>query len=282
LAAADFSAKPKTGPSIGCVLDAGNLTHVGAVTGFQLISIFGANLGPAKGVAAPKGGATSLGGVSATFDGNNPAQLLYVSSSQINLAVPLPLPSREVVSWPTATVMELKVSGATVSRQFPYILNNLSLFANLQGGPGSCGGAAPGGQGFPPVAKNADGSANSCTNPAQAGSTVSFLMQGVGAIQLGFPPTEQISDLTATLGFCSAQVVKAALVGNFVYRVEVAIPASLADCAGITAPDGRYQLQATFNYNGTPVGPFGVPVPQASYFFATPGQPIPMTVYLKQ
>lgn len=92
LAAADFTAGPNTGPAIGCVLDAGNLTHVGAVTGFQLISILGANLGPATGVAAPDGTDPSIAGVSVTFGGNNPAQLLYVSATQINLAVPLPLP----------------------------------------------------------------------------------------------------------------------------------------------------------------------------------------------
>jgi hypothetical protein len=60
LAAADFSTGPNTGPAIACVLDAGNLTHVGAVTGFELISIFGANLGPATGVAAPDGTDASI------------------------------------------------------------------------------------------------------------------------------------------------------------------------------------------------------------------------------
>jgi uncharacterized protein (TIGR03437 family) len=71
------------GPVIACVLDAGNLTHVGAVVAaFQLISIFGANLGPAAGVAAPDGSAPSIAGVSITCD-RNPAQLLFVSATQI-------------------------------------------------------------------------------------------------------------------------------------------------------------------------------------------------------
>ena len=280
LAAADFAPRPQTDPVIHCVLDTGNLTHVGAVTGFQLISIFGANLGPAKGVAAPSGGATSLGGVSVTFDGDNPAQILYASSRQINLAVPLPITPPSVDSLPTAMVMELKVNGATVSREFPYIVTNLSLFAELQGSLLECP-AFPGGQGYLPLAKNADGSANSCTNPAQAGSTVSFFMQGVGAEQLGFPPVSEISGLTATLGYCTAQVVKTTLVEGFVYQVDVAIPASLPACAGGTTPNGMYQVQPTFNYNGTPVGPFIVPPPGALSFYYAPGLLMPMVVYLR-
>jgi uncharacterized protein (TIGR03437 family) len=282
LAAADFSAGPNTGPAIACVLDAGNLTHVGAVTGFQLISIFGANLGPATGVAAPDGADASIAGVSATFDGNNPAQLLYVSATQINLAVPLPLPSRTVAPWPTATVMQLNVNGATVDRQFPYILTNLNLFANLMAGQSSCGGASPSNQGYQPVANNADGTLNSCANPAQAGSTVSFYMDGIGASQLGFPPAGQIGDLSATVGYCSALVTNAALIGDFVYRVDVAMPASPSACTGQPGTASEYQFGMTFNYNGTLVGPFIVPTPGALSLNFTPGEPMTMMVYVKQ
>jgi uncharacterized protein (TIGR03437 family) len=282
LAAADFSPQPGTNPIIACVLDAGNLTHVGAVTGYGLISIFGRNLGPAKGVAAPSGGATSLGGVSANFDGDNPAQLLYVSSTQINLAVPLPVTPPSVSSWPAATVMELKVNGVTVSRQFPYILTNLSLFGELRNGLVQCDGASPGIQGYQALAENADGSLNSCTNPAQAGSTVSFFMQGVGAEQLGFPPVSQISALTATLDSCSADLVRTALADGFVYQVDVEMPSSPAACAGSPASEDLYELQATFNYNGSPVGPFIVPPPGSLNFYYAPGLVMPMTVYVKQ
>ena len=279
LAAADFSPHPHTDPAIACVLDAGNLTHVGAVTGFQLISIFGRNLGPLKGVAAPSGGRTSVGGVSATFDGNNPAQILYASSSQINLAVPLPLPSQAVTSWPVATVMELDVNGATVSRQFPYILTNLSLFGDVRNGMVQCAGASPGVQGYPALAVNSDGSTNSCSNPARAGSTVSFFMHGIGAEQLGFPPLSEIPALTATLDSCSAQVLKTALIDGFVYQVDVQMPLSPAACTGSPSSEGLYELQAAFDYNGSPVGPFAVPLPGSLYL---PGQVMPMTVYVKQ
>jgi uncharacterized protein (TIGR03437 family) len=284
LAAVDFASS--TVPKLACVLDSGNMTHVGAVTGFELISIFGTNLGPATGVPAPDGMDTSIAGVSATFDGDNPAQLLYVSETQINLAVPLPLPSRTVASWPTQTVMQLNVNGATVSRQFPYTLNNLSLFANLAAGHSSCGGASPGNSGYQPLASNAAGGLNSCTNPAPAGSTISFFMQGIGAIQLGFGPTPQIADLTATVGYCSAPVTNAALIGDYVYQVDVTMPTSLSACSGLPGTSAKYQLPVTFYYNGqifgSMVGPFVVPSLGGLSVNYTPGQPMPMMVYLRQ
>ena len=287
LAAAEFSGGPNSGPAIGCVLDAANLSHAGGVTGFQLISIFGANLGPAAGVAAPDGMDPSIAGVSATFDGNNTAQLLYVSATQINLAVPLPLPSRTVSSWNTQTAMQLNVNGATVARQFPYLISNLNLFANVLSGQNSCAGSEPGGQAYQPLAINADGTTNSCSNPAAAGSTVSFFMEGIGAEQLGFPPNPQIPELAATVGYCSAQVTGANLTSQYVYKIDVTMPASLAACAGAPTAASKYHLAITFNYGATfgrswaSVGPFVVPAPGSLPVSFAPGQAMAMNVYVK-
>ncbi len=142
LAAAEFPFAvpvllPGQVPTINCVLDNGNLTHVGAVAAFQLISVFGENLGPATGVAAPDGTGPSIAGVTVTFDGN-PAQLLYVSSSQVNVVVPAPPPSQAAGPLPTSTVMKLSMNGLTVQRQFPFTTANLNLFANVVSGSVSC------------------------------------------------------------------------------------------------------------------------------------------------
>ena len=287
LSAADFSGGPNTGPAIGCVLDAANLAHAGGVTGFQLISIFGANLGPATGVAAPDGMDPSIAGVSASFDGNNTAQLLYVSATQINLAVPLPLPSRTASSWNTQTAMQINVNGATVSRQFPYLIANLNLFANVMAGQSLCSGAQPANQGYPPVAFNADGTPNSCANPAPAGTPVSFFVEGIGAGQLGFPPNPQIPDLTATVGDCSAQVAGANLTAEYVYKVDVIMPASPLACSGGPMAGSKYQLRVVFTYGGSfgrswaSVGPFTVPSLGSLPVGFAPGQQMPVNVYVK-
>jgi hypothetical protein len=167
LSAVDFSATANPVPAIACVLDGGNLSHVGAVSGFQLLSIFGTNLGPAAGVPAPDGTDTSIAGVSIAFDGQ-PAQLLYVSSTQINVLVPLPAP---VARLPSFTAIQISVNGATVQRQFPYTVTNLNLFADLSTNSVPCPSGNLTGY-FQPVATNADGSFNTCTNPAKYARTL--------------------------------------------------------------------------------------------------------------
>lgn len=268
LSAANFSGAPNTGPAIACVLDAGNLTHVGAVAAFQLLSIFGTNLG------AP-------GGVSIGFDGN-PAQLLYVSATQINVAVPVPSPA--VDSYPAATAMQLTVNGTELQRQFPFTVSNMNLFANLAANQIPCPAAEQIVSGFQPLALNADGSMNSCGNPAKYGSTVSFFMHGVGAEQFGFPPPQQVLNVQAFVGNCSAAVTNAILVASFTYQVDVTMPATLLPCAQVYSevlPENWFAV--TFSYNGETVGPRTVPVPSGEPIINfAPGAPMPMVVWVTQ
>jgi uncharacterized protein (TIGR03437 family) len=279
LSAVSFSGV-NAGPAIACVLDAGNMTHVGAVAAFQLISIFGANLGPAAGVAAPDGSASTIAGVSITFDGN-PAQLLYVSATQINVAVPAPPPSQAVVSLPVTTVMQVNVNGSMVQRQFPFAESNVNLFANLSSSQISCPNS-PTAYGFQPLATNADSSLNSCTNPAQYGSTVSFFVHGVGAMQLGFPPPAQFSGIQAYVDSCSAAVTTESLIDGFVYKVDVTLPVSGLPCEIVTAGQGETYFQVTLSYNGVPAGPLVVPANLAGPIqnFAPPGEPMQMVVWV--
>ncbi len=270
LSAADFSGGVNTGPVVACVLDGGNLTHVGAVAVSQLISIFGANLGPTPGVPAPDGTDPSIAGVSVTFNGT-PAPLLYVSASQINIAVPAPrlLPA----------VMQVSVNGATVQRQFPLTASNLNLFADLSANEISCPSAHSTANGFQPVAANADGSFNSCTNPAQFGSTVSFFVHGIGE----FPPP-QLRSLQAFVGICSATVTNASMINGFVYKVDVVLPASLLPCAESHSPSqAENELNVTLSYNGAPVGPLALPPGSGGPIINfSPGKPLPMIVWVTQ
>ncbi len=278
LSAVDFSAAT-AGPSIACVLDGGNLSHVGAVAGFQIISVFGANLGPATGAPAPNGSAPSIAGVTVTFDGV-PGQLLYVSASQINVAVP-PAPVQNTEGPPkSSTVMQITYNGGSVQRQFPFTASNLNLFADLSTNQNPCPNVPTSDPGYQAVAANADGSSNSCTNPAKAGSTLSLFVHGVG----GFvSPAPQLRNLVASVGFgCTALATSAELVTEFVYKVDITLPASFAQCNVFFS--GAQGIPLSLSYNNAPVGPLVVPADLAGPVlnFSPPGTPMLMIVWVQQ
>ncbi len=288
LAAADFSTGVNTGPAIACVLDSGNLTHVRSITSFQLISIFGANLGPTTGVTAPNGTAASLGGVSAAFLSNGgqilPAQLLYVSSSQINLEVPSPSLAGGVPA-PTSMVLAVTVNGKLLERQFPFTSSNLNVFANLSSNSITCPAIGYPVAGAQPLAMNADGSLNSCAHPAHYGSTVSFFLHGIGGFANPFTsqPFSGLLNLQATVGSCSAAVTNTSLIDDFVYQVQVALPTALDPCdADYSNGTGENYFPVTFSYNDLPVGPLMVPGDLAGPLtsFAAPGQPMALIVWV--
>ena len=109
----------------------------------------------------------------------------------------------------------------------PVILSNLNLFADLSTNQNPCPNF-PSDVGFQPLATNADGSTNSCTNPAQAGSTVSFFAHGAGGFE---SQPSRLVNLHASFGFgCTALVTNVSLIAGLVYKMDVSLPASLAPC----------------------------------------------------
>ncbi len=240
LSAVDFS-QPATSPRIACVIDGGNPMHVGPVAPNQLLTLFGANLGPATGVVAPDGLDSSIAGVSVTFDGN-PAQLLYVSSSQINVLTPTSIAPN------AATVMQVSVNGTASSpRQLAVTASNPNLFADLSQNGVNCFGGV---QGLTPVANNTDGSRNSCSNPAKVGSIVSSYVHGIGSAACG-------SCFDVTVGGLSAAVVNVMAVNAFVTRVDVQLPNSLAGAGIRGGAQGGFTVGVRLN--GTPIGPVMLP-----------------------
>jgi uncharacterized protein (TIGR03437 family) len=209
LGAVDFSqpAPPAGTPQIACVLDAADMAPAGPVARYQILSIFGSGLGPAKGVSATNYSTNTLGGVTITV-GTLPAPLLYASSTQINFAVPLVLEQ-------SRANLALLVNGATSAlRELPLTYANPSLFINpAQTFPN--GAPSPG---FVPMALNADGSVNSSTNPAPQGSIVSVFVNGL------VPNPDVVSgpvQLSTTDGW---SVTNIAQVNPFVLRVDARVP----------------------------------------------------------
>jgi uncharacterized protein (TIGR03437 family) len=170
--------------------------------------------------------------------------------------------------------------GASVQRQFPLTTSNLNLFADLSSNVEPCPNVPSAQIGFRPLATNADGSANSCANPAKAGSTVSLFVHGAG----GFAsPPAQLVNLHASIGFgCTALVTNASLMTGFVYKVDVSLPATLTPCnVSFTGTQG---IPLALRYNDAPVGPLNIPANLAGpvLSFSPPGDPMWMIVWIEQ
>jgi uncharacterized protein (TIGR03437 family) len=163
---------------MACAVDSGDLAVLSQVAPGELISLFGDNLAAGDAVAAapPANGSypTTLNGVSVTFNGT-PAPLLYVSAGQVNVQVPF-----EVASQATGHMqitMQTPSALVTETRDFAVAALAPSLFI-LEQGALHCGTQTI--AGAHPAAYNADGTGNSCQNPAVRGSTVTVFLQGAG------------------------------------------------------------------------------------------------------
>jgi uncharacterized protein (TIGR03437 family) len=253
-----------TGPQISCVLDSADSIHAGPIAPNQLLTLMGTNLGPEKGVSAPAAGSTSLAGVTVTFN-DIPAKLLYISSSQINVAVPGV--SQTSASVEPSSVMQIKVNGAPSSpRLFPVTSSSPSLFTDLFASPpASCT------QGYPPsvLARNADGSINSCLQPAKRGSTISLYLNGVGIGTEVFFDSFSIFDFDVVINGASAEVVTVANENDWVTRVDVRLPASLT--AGT--------FNVTVRESGLPVGPLSLTPALSPYLPA--GTSTPLSIWVE-
>jgi uncharacterized protein (TIGR03437 family) len=147
----------------------------------QLLTLYGTNLAPSSPAAPSNGFPTSFNGVTVTFNGV-PAPILYTSGIQINLQVPYEIAGQtqaamQVSSQLAATpVSESYILG--VSAIQPSVFLSAANFGGPIFGELACNGIMyPGVQA---LALNADGSVNSCTNPAAQGSAVSIFVNGLG------------------------------------------------------------------------------------------------------
>lgn len=231
LGAVNFAGpQPAAGtPQIGCVVDAANEEPTGPIVPYQLLTIFGSGLGPAKPVVATNNTTTTLGGVSVSF-GSLQAPLLYVSSNQINLAVPL------VPEGPSNTVIIVTLNGvSSPPLAFPVTSANPRSFVV----PGSFNTTF---REFFALALNADGSVNSPNNPAKLGSVITVFVNGLAVdpeIQAGLP------QLITDAGWSITNYAQA---GPFVLDVGLQVPSTTQNMDCSLGPTTS-ECAATFQVN---------------------------------
>ncbi len=176
-------------PAIAGIVNSAGFQVSGQVAPYELISLYGNGIGssmPQSGQVVNGVLGTSLGGVKVTFDGI-PAPLLYVGPNQINAVVP-----GEIAGHATTQLQVTLTNGGTQSRLLFVDLSqpqNFDKAATLQSGQTSINMA---------IAINLDGSVNSLTNPAPAGSIVAVWATGAGG-SYGLANTDGVINGTTAL-----------------------------------------------------------------------------------
>ena len=177
LASVDFSATSR----LACVTDPADNVQLRTVAPGQLVSLFGNDLAPVAPLTPSGGVQASTANLGITFNGTG-APILYASGQQINIQVPYEIAGQSTVQMQlsdnqvNSPVSEGHTLGV-VSRQ-PSILLSPTAWQSPFTGYVACNGAEEIGE--PAFALNADGTVNSCSNPAALGSTVTVFVNGLG------------------------------------------------------------------------------------------------------
>jgi uncharacterized protein (TIGR03437 family) len=147
-----------------CMVNGASFLTGGIAPG-EIVTLFGAGLGPQQGVqpqaTAQSPFPTLAAGVEVTFDGT-PAPLLWVQDTQINAVAP----------WSLTPGQNTKVCAS-----YNNVKTNCLTWPVVQSAP-----AVFTVDGTTAAAINQDGSVNSLTNPAPVGSIVTVWATGLGAI----------------------------------------------------------------------------------------------------
>lgn len=219
----------------------------GAVAPGELVTLFGANFGPASltglQLDTPTHVATNLGGVEVLFDGV-PASVIYSSAAQTSVIVPYE------VAGATSTTVVYRANGiASPSISLPVVAGVPGLFSQNASGKG------------PGSVLNFDASTsaftlNTSANPAPKGSTVVIYGTGAGLTQpaavdgqLAPGVARQQLSVTATIAGLNAAVLYAGAAPGEVSGVtqfNVVVPA--------TSPSGDQELIVTVGGISSPSG----------------------------
>ncbi|MGB6946303.1 MAG: IPT/TIG domain-containing protein [Bryobacteraceae bacterium] len=202
----------------------------GGVAPGEMITIFGSGLGPAT--LAPlqtdqRGYvSTTLGGTQVLFDGT-PAPLIYSLAGQVSAVVPYETFGK---SSTQVQVVFQGQSSSTVSVPVVTALPGVFTLNSSGSGPGAI--------------VNQDGTVNSATNPAAAGSIVMIFATGEGQTNPdgtdgkpdGFPAPAPIAPVSATIGGLNADVQYAGGVAGLVagfLQVNVRLPSGVSTSSAV-------------------------------------------------
>jgi len=225
------------------IANAAGGTLAGRVAAGEVISIYGANLGPAASLSGAFDSTgylpDTLGGVKVSI-GGIPAPLLYVSATQINAIAPVELTGTSPVP--------LVVTVASAPLPAFRLVIDPAIPAVFQTAAGNA------------AAINQDGTVNSQGNPAPAGSIVSIWATGVGQWISGADGQEA----TAAQTECSCEIYAAPISSEPVTGLPVEYAPVLYAGAAPGMVSGVVQINfqvAAYNYytltsNGVPGSDF--------------------------
>jgi uncharacterized protein (TIGR03437 family) len=193
----------------------------GAVSPGELVTIFGANLGPPSGAQGALDGDSVADSIENTqvMIGGTASPILYASSTQINAVVPFGVTG-------TSTQIQVLYQGQpTASATVPIQPASPAVFSINGNG---------GGQG---AILNQDGSVNSSTNPAARGSVVALFATGAGlttpastdGLLTTAPYPAPMLPVSVTIDGLPAQVVYAGAAPTLVagvLQINVVVPAN--------------------------------------------------------
>lgn len=234
-----------TPDGIACITDGADFTQAAPVSPGEVVTIFGSSLSagaPAVFDPAQAQLPVALGGTSITVNGQA-APLMYVSPTQINFVLPY-----EIAGQSQATIQLNAPNGVTASRTLPVVDATPSFFGGDDSGYASCNGAPLDATGISVTVLNADGTFNSCSNPAKAGTTVFLFLNGTGvnnSASTGEIPSTPValSPTPGNVGLTLGQGTSIPGTPLGVWKLPLAVPANLS-------PDLNKLGYYTFKLNG--------------------------------
>lgn len=184
-------------PNVTAIVNGASYASGGVAPG-EIVALFGSLMGPDSFVGSQQNSdgslSTELAGVKVLFD-DTPAALIYAYSSFLAAIVP------DSTLGKTASTVRVEYLGnRSLPVVVPIVPSSPGVFTADSSGQG------------PAVALNQDGTLNSTSNPAQAGSTITFWATGQGPASsdntgaaTGSQPGVQIDGIDSTATYSTTQ-----------------------------------------------------------------------------